>query len=264
MTLLQDDTRSVVVGGVHATVLGSGGPVTVLAHGIGGSVAETRPLAARLGGTRVLLEFRGHGRSDTLPVGWDYDVVADDLRAVADATGATRAAGLSLGAGALLRLLATSPNRFERLAFVLPAAIDATRADGATLRLRKLGRAIDRRDVDAVAELLVDEVPAHVRERRGTSLLLRRRALALVERPAPEPMHDDRPLHDRTVLRQVTAPALVVGQPGDPLHRLDVATELAAALPDASLLTLPEGGVFWTAARDVQTALAEHLTPEIP
>jgi 3-oxoadipate enol-lactonase len=264
MTLVQDDLRTVVVGGVHATVLGAGGPVTVLAHGIGGSVAETRPLAARLGGTRVLLEFRGHGRSDALPPGWDYDVVADDLRAVADATGATRAVGLSLGAGALLRLLATEPGRFDRVAFVLPAAIDATRADGATLRLRKLGRAIDRRDVDAVAELLVDEVPAQVRGRRGTSLLLRRRATALVERDAPQPMQDDRPLHDRAVLRRVTAPALVVGQAGDPLHRLDVAAELAAALPDASLLTLPEGGVFWTAARAVQTALTEHLTPEVP
>lgn len=263
MTLLQDDSRTVVVGGVHATLLGSGGPVTVLAHGIGGSVAETRPLAARLGGTRVLLEFRGHGRSDALPGGWDYDVIADDLRAVADATGATQAVGLSLGAGALLRLLVTEPRRFDRLAFVLPAAIDASRADGATLRLRKLGCAIDRQDVDAVAELLVHEVPAHVRERRGTSLLLRRRALSLVERPAPEPMDDDRPLHDRTVLQRVVAPALVVGQAGDPLHRLDVAAELASALPGASLLTLPEGGVFWTAARDVQAALAEHLTPEV-
>jgi 3-oxoadipate enol-lactonase len=264
MTLLQDDVRTVVVGGVHATVLGDGDPVSVLAHGIGGSVAETRPLGSRLAGTRVLLEFRGHGRSDALPPGWDYDVLAADLRAVADVTGATQAVGLSLGAGALLRLLATEPARFDRLAFVLPAALDATRADGATLRLRRLGTAIDGRDVAAVADLLVDEVPAHVRQRRGTSLLLRRRALALVERPAPEPLKDDRPLHDRAVLRRVTAPALVVGQAGDPLHRLDVAAELAAALPDASLLSLPEGGVFWTAPRDVQTALAEHLTPEVP
>jgi 3-oxoadipate enol-lactonase len=268
MTLLSDDLRTVVVDGVHATLVGSGGPVTVLAHGIGGSVAETRPLASRLRGTRVLLEFRGHGRSDALPGGWDYDVLAHDLRAVADATGATGAVGLSLGAGALLRVLSAEPSRFDRLAFVLPAAIDASRADGATLRLERLGAAIDVGDVDAVATLLLDEVPPLVRERRGTALLLRRRALSLLERPSPQPLHppsaQDRPVHDRAVLRRVTAPALVVGQADDPLHRLDVASELAAALPDATLLALPAGGVFWTAARAVQEALADHLTPEVP
>jgi hypothetical protein len=262
MTLLHDDTRAVDVAGVHATLLGAGAPVTVLAHGIGGSVAETRPLAAKLAGTRVLLEFRGHGRSDALPGGWDYDLLADDLLAVAAATGATRAVGLSLGAGALLRALSRAPSRFERLAFVLPAAIDATRADGATLRLTRLGAAIDRGDVDGVTGLLLEEVPPAARSRRGIALLLRRRAVQLVERPSPQPLHDDRPLHDRAVLQAVAAPALVVGQAGDPLHRLDVAAELAALLPGAELLALPPGGVFWTAAHAAQTALAAHLTPE--
>lgn len=263
MTVVQDATTSVRMGGVHADVLGSGAPVTVLAHGIGGSVSETRPLAARMRGTRVLLEFRGHGRSDALAGGgWDYDTLATDLRTVADATGATRAVGLSLGAGALLRVLAETPDRFDRLAFVLPAALDATRADGATLRLRALGAAIDAGDLEAVVDLLLHEVPAAVRERRGTRLLLTRRARQLLERPSPQPLADDRPLHGRAVLRLVQAPSLVVGQHGDPLHRLDVAAELAAALPAAQLLALPEGGVFWTAARQVQQALADSLTPE--
>jgi 3-oxoadipate enol-lactonase len=257
------DAGSLRVGGVHVDVVGSGLPVTVLAHGLGGSVSETRPLAARMRGTRVLLEFRGHGRSDALPGGWDYDVLADDLRTVADDTGATRALGLSLGAGALLRVLAGDPDRFARLAFVLPAAIDATRADGATLRLEALGAAIDRADSDAVVDLLLHEVPPAVRDRRGTRLLLARRAAQLLERPSPQPLKDDRPLHGRAVLRLVEAPALVVAQRDDPLHRVDVAAELAAALPSCSdLLTLPAGGVFWTAARQVQQALADHLTPE--
>lgn len=261
MTVVQEAASSLRVGGVHADVLGRGLPVTVLAHGLGGSVSETRPLAARLSGTRVLVEFRGHGRSDALPGGWDYDGLADDLRAVVAVTGATRALGLSLGAGALLRVLAGDPGAFERLAFVLPAAIDATRADGATLRLRALGAAIDRGDADAVVDLLLHEVPEAVRERRGTRLLLARRAAQLLERPSPQPLADDRPLHGRAVLRLVEAPCLVVGQAGDPLHRLDVANELAAALR-AELLELPAGGVFWTAARRVQQALADHLTPE--
>jgi len=73
-------------------------------------------------------------------------------------------------------------------------------------------------------------------------------------------MRDDRPLPDRAVLDHVAAPALVVGQAADPLHRLDVARELCAALPSAELLALPEGGVFWTATRQMQHRLAEHLS----
>jgi hypothetical protein len=250
------------IDGVTYTVQGEGSPVTVFAHGLGGSAAETRPLAARVAGTRVLLDFRGHGESEPLPGGWDYDLLADDLLAVADATGATRAVGLSVGAGALLRALSRDPSRFDRLAFVMPAAIDEARDDGATLAIRRLGRAIDDRDVDAVTDLLLAELPADVQDRRAVRLLLRRRAAQLVTRPAPRPRVPDRPVPDRAVLSAVTAPALVVAQDEDPLHALDLAVELSAALPDAALLALPAGGVFWTAAAQVADALARHLTDE--
>ena len=248
------------VGQVAFSTIGKGLPVTVFAHGLGGSATETRPLASRGPGTRVLLSFRGHGDSGPLPLGWDYDLLADDLRAVADATGASCAVGLSLGAGALLRVLSGDPARFDRVALVLPAAIDATRTDGATLALHALGDAIDASDVDAVTALLMADVPAAVRERRGVRPLVRRRAEQLSRRSAPRPMRDDRPLPDRAVLDHVAAPALVVGQAADPLHRLDVARELCAALPSAELLALPEGGVFWTATRQMQHRLAEHLS----
>ena len=247
------------VRGVAFTVVGSGGPVTVFAHGLGGSSAETRPLAARTPGTRVLLDFRGHGDSDALPDGWDYDLLADDLLAVADATGATQAVGLSVGSGALLRLLSRDPSRFERLAMVMPAALDEARDDGATQAIRRLGSAIDAKDVEAVTDLLLAELPEQVRVRRGVRLLLGRRAASLVTRPAPRPLRPDRPLHDRAVLSAVTAPALVVGQDEDPLHALDIAVELTAALPCAALLALPPGGVFWTAGLQTSRALARHL-----
>jgi pimeloyl-ACP methyl ester carboxylesterase len=247
------------VRGVAYTVLGEGGPVTVFAHGLGGSAAETRPLASRVPGTRVLLDFRGHGASHALPDGWDYDLLADDLLAVADETGASRAVGLSVGSGALLRVLSRDPARFDRLAMVMPAALDEGRADGATRAIRRLGNAIDEADVDAVTDLLLAELPEQVRARRGVRLLLGRRAAQLVTRPAPRPRIEDRPVPDRSVLAAVRAPALVVAQEDDPLHALDLAVELTAALPDATLLALPAGGVFWTAAADVARALAAHL-----
>jgi pimeloyl-ACP methyl ester carboxylesterase len=250
-----------VIGGVSFVVLGEGGPVTVFAHGLGGSIAETRPLATRVAGTRVLLDFRGHGDSEEQPEGWDYDTLADDLLSVADAVGATRAVGLSLGAGALLRALTRDPARFRKLAFVLPAAIDATRQDGATERLHRLGAAITAKDARAVADVLLEEVPAVVRERRGVDALVLRRAQQLVTKPAPAPRVQDRPLADRAVLSTVEVPALVVTQEADALHPADLGRSLAQEL-GADLLALPEGGVFWTEAKQVQLALADHLAED--
>ncbi|MCW2615136.1 MAG: putative hydrolase or acyltransferase of alpha/beta superfamily [Frankiales bacterium] len=248
------------VAGVDFTVLGDGdGPVTVFAHGLGGTSGETRPLALKAPGTRVLLTFRGHGASDALVDGWDYDVLAEDLLAVADHVGAEACVGLSLGCGALLRVLRDQPDRFARLAMIMPAALDSARTDGATVRLEQLGAAIDRGDVEAVTALLMTEVPAALRERKAVPLLLARRAAELVQRPAPVPRTADRPLADRSVLSAVTAPTLVVGQSDDRLHPLELAREVAAALPNAELLALPEGGVFWTCAAQAQAALAAHL-----
>ncbi len=247
------------VGGVEYTVLGDGGPVTVFAHGLGGTSAETRPLALKAPGTKVLLNFRGHGGSDPLVDGWDYDLLAEDLLTVADHVGATACVALSLGCGALLRILQDAPERFDRLAFVMPATLDSARSDDAIVRLESLGEAIDRNDVDAVTDILMSEVPTELRERRAIPLLLARRAEDLVGRPAPVPRVTDRPLADRTILSQVYAPTLVIGQADDLLHPLELARELASELPDAQLLALPEGGVFWTASVEAQAALADHL-----
>jgi pimeloyl-ACP methyl ester carboxylesterase len=248
-----------VVGDVSFVVLGDGGPVTVFAHGLGGSVAETRPLATRVAGTRVLLDFRGHGDSAEQPEGWDYDTLADDLLSVADAVGASQAVGLSLGAGALLRALTRDPSRFRKLTFVLPAAIDDTRRDGATERLHRLGAAITAVDARAVADVLLEELPLEVRSRRGVDALVLRRAQQLVTKPAPAPRLEDRPLHDRTLLAALDVPTLVVTQEKDALHPADLGRDLAAAI-GADLLELPEGGVFWTDAKRLQSALADHLS----
>jgi pimeloyl-ACP methyl ester carboxylesterase len=251
------------VAGVEVAVVGDGLPVTVFAHGLGGSSVETRPLATRTPGTRVLLTFRGHGKSDAIDGGWTYDDLADDLAAVADAFGATGAVGLSLGAGALLRLLTREPDRFQRLAFVLPAALDESRDDLATARLLRLADALIAGDEAQVVRLLLDDVPAAVRDRGGTKLLVDRRARQLMGTSPPYPRGTDSPLTRLDALSRVTTPALVVGQVDDALHPSAVAERLVAALPQAELLLLEAGGVFWTATRQVQDALAAHLSPDV-
>jgi pimeloyl-ACP methyl ester carboxylesterase len=248
------------VRGVEFFVVGTGDPVTVLAHGLGGSTAETRPLAAGLAGTRVLFHFRGHGDSAPLPGGWDYEMLAEDLRAVADEVGATRALGLSLGAGALLRLLTQTPDRFERLAFVLPAALDRGRSDGATERLDRLADAMRAGDVPRLTELLLHEVPVELREHRAARVLTQRRARQLSFSEPPYPSGEVRPVEELRELSQVHTPSLVLAQEGDDLHTVAIARALAASLPAANLQVLAPGGVFWTDRFRARSLLAAHLT----
>lgn len=259
-TLTRQPTQG-SVGGIEFFVYGSGSPVTIFAHGLAGSVSETKPLAMACSGTRVLFSFRGHGGSDPLPGGWDYDLLAHDLRVVADHVGATGACGLSLGAGALLRILTQTPNRFDRLAFVMPAALDQPRTDGAIVRLRELGAAIESGDRELLTEVLLNEVPEELRDLRVTRILLARRAAELAVMSPPAPARVDVPVRDVSTLRAVTRPALVLAQEGDRLHSTEIAEQLATVLPEANLRILPPGGVFWTAADQTRDALLEALTP---
>jgi pimeloyl-ACP methyl ester carboxylesterase len=251
------------VNGVEYVAFGDGAPVTVFAHGLAGSISETKPLAMPLAGTRVLFNFRGHGNSDPLPNGWEYDLLADDLRSVADEVGATRACGLSLGAGALLRLLTQTPNRFERLAFVMPAALDQPSSDGAIQRLRDLGAAIESRDIECLTEVLLSEVPQELRSLRVTRLLLARRAAELATMTPPAPARVDVPVAAVSDLAQVSAPAVVLAQSGDRLHSTAIAEELNAALPNSRLTVLDPGGVFWTQSERTKAILEAALTPEL-
>src|SRR3954468_6809679 len=91
---------------IEYLVTGSGEPVTVFAHGLSGSIAETRPLGSGVAGSRVFFHFRGHGESSSPPGAWSYDDIGAELLAVADHFGARRALGASMGAGAILNVVA--------------------------------------------------------------------------------------------------------------------------------------------------------------
>lgn len=249
------------VAGLDLLVLGEGEPVTVLLHGLAGSVAETRPLAAGLPGTRVLPSLRGHGRSDDLPPGWTYDDLADDLARLADATGATGVLGLSLGAGAVLRLLTRHPGRFERIVLALPAALDRVRRDAGTDRLERLGACLAAGDRTGATALLLAELPPAVRATRAAHLLAGRRADSLAERLPPRPDPATRPLRNLGQLAAMAAPTLVLAQQDDPLHPVPLARTLAAGLPHARLEVLPAAGLLWTARERAQALVRAALAP---
>src|SRR4029453_11294125 len=144
-------------------VSGVGDPVTVFAHGLAGDITGTRPLGSAVAGRRVFLQFRGHGRSDAPPGPWSFADLARDRRAVADRSGATRALGVSMGAGALCRLLAETPDRFDRVVLYLPAPLDGVRPPVAAARLERLLTAVESGEAAAVAEAVEAEMPPSVR-----------------------------------------------------------------------------------------------------
>ena len=248
---------------LRVVVAGSGEPVTVFAAGLGGTVPETRTLGSAVAGTRVFFDFRGHGDSGVPADGdWSYAALSRDLRAVADATGATRAVGVSMGAAAILGVLAETPDRFARCVFFLPAILDRPRTDVAASRLGQVARRIEDGDVDAVAELLAAEVPRDLRGQPGVDTYLRERAAQLSGPGVAglvRALATSTPVPDRVALAGVGAPCLVVGQEGDETHPAQVARELAAALPNARLRLFDTPGGLWTHRAALRALVAPFL-----
>jgi pimeloyl-ACP methyl ester carboxylesterase len=234
----------------------------VFAHGLANGIAETRPLGSGVTGRRIFFQFRGHGRSAAPPGRWTYLDLARDLRAVADLYGATRALGVSLGAGALCRLLADNPTRFDRAVFFQPAVLDQPRPQAAHRRLTDLLEAVESGDAAAVAEAVAQEAPASVRNTPAAWAYLRQRLEQLMRDGLGEglaELPDQVAVVDRAALGNVTAPALVIACRGDELHPVEVAEDLAAALPGATLHVYDRPGVLWTDRADLRERIAGFL-----
>jgi pimeloyl-ACP methyl ester carboxylesterase len=238
----------------------------VFAAGLGGTIPETRTLASGVGGTRAFFDFRGHGASGVPADGdWSYEALVRDLRTVADATGATRAVGVSMGAAAILGVLAESPERFSRCVFFLPAILDRPRSDVATARLGRLAARIEEGDVEAVSELLAAELPRPLREQPAVAAYLAERARQLSGPGVAglvRALVESRPMDDRIRLASVGAPCLVVGQEGDEVHPAQVARELAASLPNARLHVFDTPGGLWTHRAELRRLVTEFLADD--
>jgi pimeloyl-ACP methyl ester carboxylesterase len=246
---------------VFRETLGSGDPVTVLAHGLAGAADDCRPWAAALPGTAVLLELRGHGRSAPVPeTGWDYETFATDIESVANETGARQAVAVSVAACALLSWMAREPARFDRVVLVLPAALDKVRSDEASERLAAIGRHATAGDKAAITAGLLAELPPEVAETRLARIWASRRASRLVATPPPLPSTAlQAPVADVPALAKVTAEVLVLAERGDALHPVEIAEAVAAAIPGSRLVVMEHGALHWTARAEVTALIAAHL-----
>jgi 3-oxoadipate enol-lactonase len=243
-------------------VAGHGQPVTVFAHGLAGGIADTRPLGSGVAGQRVFFQFRGHGRSEATSAPISYADLAADLRGVADEFHATRALGVSLGVGALCRLLAQTPDRFDRMVFFLPAVLDQPRSSAAIARSRALLEAVWGDDAPAAAALLSGEIPSSLRDRPAAWRYVRERLEALFRdglAMALDGLPTEVALPDASVLAAVKAPTLVIGCRGDVAHPPAVAERLAAVLPHATLHIYDQPAVLWTNRTDLRNRISTFL-----
>lgn len=239
-------------------ITGTGLPVTVVAHGLGGSIAETRPLLSGVPGTKAYYEARGHGAAPA-PVRPGYAELAEDLLAQADACGATQALGVSLGAHTIVRVLSVHPSRFSRAVLLLPASVDSGRDPRAAARLAGMRDALGSRDLEAMAALVRTELPAGV---DAEPYVAARTAYLMSSTGLPsllEALADDPPVPDRAALAAVRCSCLVLAQEDDPLHPVAAARDLAGLLPGARLEVLPAGVVFHDRAR-LRALIVAHLS----
>jgi pimeloyl-ACP methyl ester carboxylesterase len=227
---------------LHVEVDGTGGPVTVFAHGLTNSCMELAPFTPFAPGTKVRFCFRGHGHSGIPEVGrYGFADYAADLRAVANAFGATRAIGTSLGAGAVTRVVAEEPNRFERLVFLLPAALDEplrghplSQHTADLLETLPKDEAIRRALADSGREAAYARAPGL----REYDLLLWQDLDPVGVARAIRGIVGEVAVDDREALRAVEAPALVIAREGDGLHPAWVAHAMVDLMPNAELVLL--------------------------
>ncbi|GAA4915605.1 pimeloyl-ACP methyl ester carboxylesterase [Stackebrandtia albiflava] len=249
--------------GTDPLVRGTGTPVTVFAHGFGATAADSRPFGGAVGGTRVFYTALAHDGVDA--PGFGHPALAAQLREVADRYAADQAFGVSMGAGALCRLLSRTPDRFRRVVFLLPGVLDEVREPSAHDRLSRLDRLAAAGDHDGVARLLRDELPADVRDTATAREYARRHADTIClpsMRHVPRLLASTPAVESAADLRGVTAEALVLGSRGDDAHPVAVAERLAAHLPRARLHVFDDPAVLWTGRRRLRELVGGFLSGE--
>jgi pimeloyl-ACP methyl ester carboxylesterase len=233
-------------GGVrlHVEVDGEGDPVTVLAHGLTNSCRELAMLTPLMEGTKVRFDFRGHGHSGAPadPEAFTFADMAADLEAVASSSGATRAIGTSMGAGAICHILCDRPDRFERIVLLLPAGLD--RPIRNPRRFLRYADALETLPKDEAIEAILDD-PDRI------ATYLASPWLRDVDRTTWDDLADpaalgrairgilaDVPVRDRSLLRAVETPVFLIAREGDVIHPADLARLLDGLFPNTELVVL--------------------------
>ncbi len=224
------------------TEYGGGDSWVVLLHGQLMPRRMHQPLARRLaseGFHVVTLDLLGHGRSDRPADPQAYSVAAFGRQVVAllDHLGAAQAVvgGTSLGANVSLEVAATAPDRVRGLLLEMPVLDNALEAGIVAFSpllmaarfapftinaLRRLTRPVPRGLVPFWAGIGLDTLDQRA---DAVAAVVHGLFFGRIAPPAAE-------------RRAITAPALVVGHPRDPVHPAADAALLAEEMPRAEFV----------------------------
>lgn len=243
---------------------GSGAPTTLFSHGFGGSIRDTRPFAAGVAGTSAFVHLRGHGGRPSPGPGWRYADLTEELGAAIAASGATRALGVSMSAGALVRYAIERPWALEKIVMVLPAALDGSPTPASRGQQEAAARAkslVAAGDAEALAAGLAAREPAAVREIPAARswFLERARTLLTTDQKDGLDLPWEAAIDDLSALATVTAPVLVLTHEEDVSHPVSVARSYAEHLPNATLEVLPAGSILWLGRSRVREIVSGFL-----
>jgi 2-succinyl-6-hydroxy-2,4-cyclohexadiene-1-carboxylate synthase len=254
LAVKEDQVRVPMDDGTSLEVRETGrGPALLLVHGFGGAKEDfadhVDTLAARY--RVVVFDHRGHGQSDGPDevAAYSLDRLADDTIQVADALGIGRfrLLGHSMGGMVARRLLLVQPERVEALVLMDTSpgpvpGIDRDLVDlGASIAIEQ-GKDTLKPLLDEAAAL---ETPSYQRlllDRPGYQEFVDYKWAALSSvmwgAIARDIVHQPDQL---TRLADVACPTLViVGEQDEPF--LEVSKVMAATIPDARLVVVPDAG----------------------
>jgi 3-oxoadipate enol-lactonase len=236
------------VNGVRLNVLdeGEGEPILFL-HGLGGCWRDWEPQLDTLSASYrcIVIEHRGHGRSERPRGRYSTRLFADDAGALCDSLGLDRVhvVGLSMGGMIAQHLAIARPDLVDTLvladtgAFMPdgPSAFLAEWADQVRAGGFPDSHGVVSTTLPGWSEVTLRERPEvarnNVREAEATDPdAWYRSAIAVAE-------HDT-----RDALGRITAPTLLVWGADDHLVPVALARPLQAGLPDSSLTVLPDAG----------------------
>ena len=243
------------------TEYGSGDRWVVLVHGQLMPRRMHQPLARTIAGEGfhvVTVDLLGHGRSDKPldPKGYSMTAFGEQVVALLDHLGADQAVvgGTSLGANVSLEVADVAPQRVRGLLIEMPVLDNALEAG-----LIAFGQLM----------FMARFVPVSISLTRRLSRLVPRGVVpfwagialdTLDQRPAPmaAAIHGiffGRIAPSSKRRKQITAPALVIGHPRDPIHPAADAAMLAEEMPNARFV--PAKGILeWRLHPDRLTAEA--------
>jgi 3-oxoadipate enol-lactonase len=247
MSQLRSGTLDDTGGTISFDVREGSGPTVVALHGLGSSRAndvasrifDWSPVAGR--GRRLLrYDARGHGRSSVLhptPDDFTWPRLAEDLLdllAVTSPGEPVDAVGVSMGVGTLLHAAVRQPERFRRLALVIPPTAWATRTAQCGMYLQ-MAELLEAQGTAALAAAVAEAPTLPILAEGGWVLpgfdVADNAVAAILRGSAATDLPDPEAL---TTLRQ---PVLLRLWVNDPAHPLSTAERLADLLPRAALDT---------------------------